>query len=141
MKIILLLSITAAILALSLPGCGPAGKEVPLQVAYDDFVQQKNLTRNISATIRDTVTISLPSNPSTGFRWELAGISDPAILEQDGDSEYILPESSAVGATGKEIWTFKGLKRGTSSLSLAYSQPWEGGTKKEWTITIEVKIR
>ena len=141
MKIKLMLSVTVVILALSLFGCGPAGKEVPLQVTYDDFVQQKNLTRNVSATTRDIVTVTLPSNPSTGFRWGLAGISNQAILKQDGDSEYVLPESTAVGATGQEIWTFKTLSRGISTIVLVYSQPWEGGTKKEWIISIEVKVR
>ena len=141
MKIKLMLSVAIVILALVLPGCKPAGKDVPLQVTYDEFTQQKSLARNIVATARDTLKITLPSNPGTGFRWELAGISDPAVLTQDGDSEYVLPESAAVGATGREIWTFEPLKRGTSNISLAYSQPWEGGTKKEWSITIEVKIK
>ena len=141
MKIKLILSIMVVILVLSLAACGPAGREVPLQLTYDDFVSQKKLTRNIEVNTRDTVKITLPSNPSTGFSWELAGISDPAVLKQDGESEYVLPESSALGATGQEIWTFRVQKRGTSSISLAYSQPWAGGTKGEWTIKIEVKVK
>jgi inhibitor of cysteine peptidase len=141
MKIKLMLSVMVSILALSFLACGPAGKEVPLQVTYDDFVQQKYLTRNIGANIGDEVKITLPSNPSTGFRWALDSVSDATILKQEGDSEYILPESSAVGAGGQEIWTFKALKRGTSRISLAYSQSWEGGTKGEWTIIIDVSVK
>jgi inhibitor of cysteine peptidase len=141
MKIKLILSVTVVILALSLLACGPAGKEVPLQVTYDDFVPQKYLTRNIVVNTRDVVKITLPSTPSTGFRWALTGISDPTVLKQDGDSEYVLPESTAIGAGGQEIWTFSVLKRGTSFISMAYSQSWQGGTKGEWTIKIEVQVK
>ena len=136
-----MLSVVVVILALSLLACEPAGKEVPLQLTYDDFVPQKYLTRNIGANIGDVVKITLPSNPSTGFKWELAGISDLTVLKQDGDSEYVLPESSAPGAGGQEIWTFKVLKRGTSNISLAYSRPWEGGTKGEWTINVSISVK
>jgi inhibitor of cysteine peptidase len=141
MKKKLLLSITGAILTLWLISCAPAGKEVSLQATYDDFVQQKNLTRNMIANTRDVVKITLPSNPSTGFKWEIVGISDIAILSQEGQSQYVLPEPPATGAGGQEIWIFKVLKRGTSSVSMAYSQPWEGGTKSEWTLGVEIKVR
>jgi predicted secreted protein len=142
MKTKLLFFVVAAILALVIIGCNPAGKEVALQVTYDEFMQQKSQARNTTMTSRDASKITLPSNASTGFRWELTGISDKAVIAQDGVSEYVLPENSTVvGAYGKEIWTFKPLQRGTSIISLAYSQPWAGGTKKEWTITIEVKVR
>ena len=142
MKIKLVFSVMAAILVLSLLACGPAGKEMPLQATYNDFMQQKSQARNITMTSRDVVKITLPSNASTGFRWELTGISDMAVLTQDGVSEYVLPESSTVvGDYGQEIWTFKPLQRGTSIISLVYSQAWAGGTKAEWTIKIEVKVR
>ncbi len=100
MKIKLMLSVTVAILALSLVACVPAVKEVPLQVTYNDFVQQKYLTRNVDANTGDTVKITLFSNPSTGFSWQLAGISDPTVVTQEGKSVYTAPTGTAVGAGG-----------------------------------------
>jgi inhibitor of cysteine peptidase len=142
MKIKLILLLTIAILSLSLLACVPDGKEMPLEFTYDNFVKQKNISQNITgAQVGDLVKITLPSNPGTGFKWVLAGISDVAILSQEGQSQYVLPDNPAPGAGGQEIWTFKVLKRGTGNVSMAYSQPWDGGTKGEWTLGVEIKVR
>jgi predicted secreted protein len=141
MKTKLILAVTVAILALSLLACGTAVTEVPLQATYDDFVPQKYLTRNVNANIGDTIKVTLFSNPSTGFSWQLAGISDLKIITQEGKSIYIAPTGTAIGAGGQEYWTFKALKKGAGRISLAYSRPWEGGTKGEWTLDINVSIK
>jgi predicted secreted protein len=46
-----------------------------------------------------------------------------------------------VGVGGKEFWTFQALKKGRSTLSMEYSQPWAGGTKgaKKFELTIVVE--
>jgi inhibitor of cysteine peptidase len=141
MKIKLILIAITCILALSPLACGQAGKEVAIQYTYDDFTQVKNQSRSIDAHIGDVIKITLPSNATSGFRWALANISDNTVLSQEGDSEYVLPESTALGAGGQEIWSFKALKRGTTTVSLAYSQAWEGGTKGAWTFTASVTVR
>ena len=66
MKIKLVLSIMAAVLVFPLSGCTAAGKEVPVQATYDEFTQQKNLTRSVTSTRRDTLTVTLPSIPANG---------------------------------------------------------------------------
>jgi inhibitor of cysteine peptidase len=82
----------------------------------------------------------LDSNATTGYSWELKGISNPAILEKT-DNKYVTPTSGLVGAGGKEVWTFKALKAGTTALSMEYSRPWEGGRKgaNSFNVTIVVK--
>jgi inhibitor of cysteine peptidase len=141
MKLKLMLPVLMAVLALSLAACSLPVKEVPLQATYDDFTQNKNLTREIAVRVGNVVKVTVASNPTTGFRWELAGISTPAVVAQNGESEYVPPDSAASGAGGQEIWTFKALKRGTSLISLAYSRPWEGGAKAEWTLDISVSVK
>ncbi len=142
MKVKLILAVLIGILALSLPACTPAVKEVTVQVSYDDFAQHKNLTRDISGVkVGDVVKVTMASNPSTGFKWGLAGISDPTVLAQDGEPEYVPPDSTAPGAGGQEVWTFKALKKGTTNISLEYSRPWEGGEKAEWTLDIIVSVK
>jgi predicted secreted protein len=141
MKIKLMLMALMVILALALPACTPAAGEVPLQATYDDFARNKNLTREIIIGPGDVVKLTVASNPTTGFKWGLASNSSPAVVAQSGDSEYVPPESAAIGAGGQEIWTFKALKRGTSRISMEYSRPWEGDTKAEWTLTINVSVK
>jgi inhibitor of cysteine peptidase len=142
MKIKALFSILIAILALSLPGCVQRDRVLEKQLTYDDFTKNKNqATSTQIVNVGNTIKITLPSNPSTGFRWELADVSDNTVLKWDGESQYILPENNgAVGASGQEIWTFQAMKRGTSTISLAYSRPWEGGTKNEWTLNMPVHV-
>jgi len=86
------------------------------------------------------LTVTLESNQTTGYSWELKEISDPSVLQKT-DSKYETPTSGLVGAGGKEVWTFKALKAGTTTLSMEYSQPWEAGQKgaKSFTITVVVK--
>jgi inhibitor of cysteine peptidase len=137
-----LMVLIIAILALSLPACGTMAKEVAVQISENDFVANQNQTRDAgSIKTGDAITVTVASNPTTGFKWELAGISEPAVIAQDGEPEYVPPESSALGAGGQEVWTFKALKKGSSLISLVYSRPWEGGEKAERTLKISVTVK
>ena len=129
------------IVALSLLACAAPANEVSLEIPCDDFMKDKNLTWNVSGvSVGDSIKTTLCSNPTTGFKWELAGISDQTVLKQDGEAEFMPPAEAIPGAGGKEIWTFKALKQGTSQISLEYSRPWEGGEKAEWTFDINVTV-
>jgi len=50
-------------------------------------------------------------------------------------------KSPAPGTPGKEVWTFKTLKKGTTEVSMEYSRPWEGGEKAEWTFDLVVTVK
>jgi len=78
------------------------------------------------------VVVTLGSNPTTGIEWpDMAQIGNKEILQQTG----------VVGASGKDVWTFKALKKGMTTISMDYSRPWETIEKAEWvfkaTITVE----
>ena len=126
---------------------GPPTKkteEASIEVACDDFYQQKHITRELEVAVGDTFKVILCSNPTTGFLWsESAQIGDPTVVEQT-EHEFITPESETpppVGTPGQEIWTFKALKEGTSTISLEYSRPWEGGEKGEWLFDMTVVVK
>jgi inhibitor of cysteine peptidase len=142
MRIKLILIGMVLIIALSITACAPAHREVTVQLSAADFASSKNQSRSISGVqIGDVIKIFLPSNATTGFRWEFSVLSSAGMLAQDGDAEYVLPESSALGASGEEIWGFKALKRGSGNIILEYSQSWEGGTKRAWTFTGTVIVK
>jgi inhibitor of cysteine peptidase len=88
----------------------------------------------------------LCSNPSTGFGWpESAQISDLTIVQQT-DHKYVAPQTEgsatpATGTPGQEVWTFKALKKGTSTIYVEYSRPWEGGEKGEWTFRLTLVVK
>ena len=80
----------------------------------------------IKASVGEVVSITLVSNATTGYAWQIRGSVDGGILKLV-DSEYIPDEANPmiVGAGGKEIWTFKALKKGKAKLCFEYVRPWE----------------
>jgi inhibitor of cysteine peptidase len=141
MKTKLIFAGLIAIMALALPACTTTPKEVAVQVSYDDFMQSTHLVREIKAGVGDTIKVTVASNPTTGYTWALAGFSDPEVLVQEGEPDYIPPESNLIGAGGQSVWTFKAVKKGASRISLEYSQPWAGGDKAAWTLGISVSVK
>lgn len=123
--------------------CSPgAPNRVSVDASYDDFMKNQHISKEAEVAVDGSLTVTLCSNPTTGFQWSgSAQISDPATLQQT-NHEFVPPEASGVaGAAGKEIWTFKALKKGESSISMEYSRPWEGGEKGEWTFNLTVVVK
>ena len=106
----------------------------------DEFQENQHITKEVEVAVDGSVIVTLYSNKTTGFGWELAGISDESILEYVSD-EFVAPEANGLmGAGGEEVWTFKALKKGTTEVSMEYSQSWEGGEKATWTFVMTVDV-
>lgn len=91
-----------------MPPCEPTGPSETIEVAVgEEFV------------------ISLDSNPTTGYSWEMTS-QLPAWLELIG-SEYIPTptEPQKVGSGGIEEWTFRANAAGTATVTFEYRRPWE----------------
>ena len=114
------------------------------EISCDDFTTNNHIAKQVDVNDGDTFTVILCSNPSTGFQWvEEAQISDPATVKQTGHN-FISPESDPPpppGTPGQEIWTFEALEKGTATISMEYSRPWEGGEKGEWTFELTVSVK
>ena len=96
--------------------------------------------KSINMNAGDNIVVSLPSNAATGFSWQLIQISDPAILQNTGNS-YTVASAPLPGAPGNESWMFKALKSGTTSILMQYSQPWTGGIKGAQSIAVTVIVQ
>jgi inhibitor of cysteine peptidase len=120
------------VLSLLLTACG--SKATTLTEA-DDGTQ-------IELSPGQTLTITLPSNPTTGYSWQVAQI-DTNLLEQQGQPEYQQSPGSKdmVGAGGAETLRFKALGTGQTDLQLAYQRPWETGIPPIRTFSITVIVR
>jgi inhibitor of cysteine peptidase len=128
------------ILSLWLAACAPT-TGTAVNVSCDDLENQQFISKQMTVTAGNTFTVTLCSNATTGFQWsESAQISDQTVVQQTGH-EFISPESTGiVGAPGNEVWTFKALKKGTSTVTMEYSRPWEGGEKGVWTFDLIVTV-
>ena len=113
-----------------------------VEVPCDRFYEMQHISKEIEVPVGNSFTVTLCSNPSTGFKWGEAMIGDQTVLEQV-DHEYVALEGKSPpppGTPGQEVWTFKALKEGQSAVSVEYGQPWEGGMKSEWTFALTVLV-
>jgi len=97
--------------------------------------------KEVKITLNDSLVVTLDSNASTGFQWsQQAEISNQTVLAQT-DHKYVPPEGSAFGAPGKDVWTFKALNEGTSTIFMECKRPWEpsGQPAQVFDLTVVVK--
>ena len=96
----------------------------------------------MTVTLGQDFTISLQSNPSTGYQWQLAEPLDPKVLKKV-KSVYQPSQggTSAVGAGGAEIWTFKAVGKGKDDVTMRYVRPGDKGAKpsEERVFSVTVK--
>jgi len=141
MKTKLILVCTLVVLSLSLIGYGCATEPAALEVSCNDFADNNNISQEIQVSVGDSFTVTLCSNPTTGFEWGEAEISDQTIVKQTAN-EFTSPEdTNLVGAPGSEEWTFQALKKGNATIAISYDRPWEGGEKGTWTYTLDVTVK
>ena len=69
--------------------------------------------------------VRLPSNPSTGYDWEIVRMPD--FLVQVGERKFTSDAkgSGMVGVGGVTIWRFQVIGSGNGILGFAYRRPWE----------------
>jgi len=89
--------------------------------AQKDFAHEFKAVR---VPVDRIITISLESNPATGFSWQLVKISDKMILEFV-KKEYIVSKEKLPGSPGVEKWSFKTLKKGHVLILFEYNRLWE----------------
>lgn len=112
---------------------------VTVSIVY--FMEHLYVSKEVELVAGDSFTVTLGSNRTTGFQWsESAQIDDQSVLEQLAH-RFVPPEEDTPGAAGKEVWTFRALKEGSTEVSMEYSQPWEDGKKAEWTFRLVVVVK
>ena len=135
MKSKLVLVCIMAVISLGLFACSPE----PVPPASVECAYAWNQETEVA--VGGTLTVSLESNPTTGFEWALVGITDETVLEEESHG-FVAPEAGAPPRTGgEEVWTFKALKEGKSTISMEYQRPWEESVEpdKVFALTVVVK--
>lgn len=140
------LVMAAIVLVVLAAGCSTVGASPKandsIEIAGDEFAAANHITRTIDLAPGDAVTVSLASNPSTGFSWtEAALIADPTVLEQVEATWTEAENKGMMGAGGSQVWTLKALRQGTTTVRMEYSRPWEGGEKAVWTFELTVTVK
>lgn len=84
------------------------------------------------------LVISLESNPTTGYRWELDGPT-PDMLTQLGEPDFTA-QSQAMGAGGTEVWRFRATSPGAGALRLKYWRSFEPTVPPVETFEVGVTV-
>jgi len=119
-------------------------RTAPISVSCDEFLANHTISKDIQLLAGESVTVALCSNPTTGFQWGEAQIADSNIVTQT-DRKFVDPSQAGgqplLGAAGQDVWTFKAVKKGSTTISVSYGRPWEGGEKGEWTFNLTITVK
>ena len=103
-------------------------------------LSERDSGSTVSVKMGQTLAISLPANPSTGYSWNLTTSPSTTTISKVSNTYQAAP-TAVVGSGGLELWQFLALKTGTTSLTLKYAHSWEISTttEKEFTLTVIVQ--
>ena len=109
-------------------------------IPIGEFPNQPHIDVVMSTVVGGELTVTLGSNPTTGFQWlEDAEISDESIIKQVSH-KFVGPGiDKPPGTPGEEVWTFKALKKGTVTILLKYSR--SRNDAGLWAVSITATIR
>lgn len=103
------------------------------------LLTEADVGRSIELHSGDKLQVSLPSSPTTGFRWEV-NMEDNAILKQGGDPEFE-PSGNAIGGGGREVFFFEAANPGQMRLKLIYRRPFEKDIFNDQTFEVAVTVK
>ncbi|MCX5715841.1 MAG: protease inhibitor I42 family protein [Candidatus Omnitrophica bacterium] len=85
--------------------------------------------------------ITLESNRTTGYEWQIASPLDKKIVKFIDSMYSVKHKNSLVGAGGDEKWIFRAIGKGKTTISLKYIRAWEKDTPPaqtaDYTVIVE----
>jgi inhibitor of cysteine peptidase len=91
--------------------------------------------KSVKIKVRETFTIELESNPTTGYQWqENFDETKVKLLEKK-----INLTSKLIGAATSEVFTFQPLTEGVSKIKLDYKRSWENEKLESLEIEVEAE--
>ncbi|HEX5809668.1 MAG TPA: protease inhibitor I42 family protein [Anaerolineales bacterium] len=95
-----------------------------------------DFTQLITVKAGETFDLVVPSNPSTGYRWDLIPELDETRIEFVAQ-DYIAEEPVIPGSGGVDVWTFRALTPGDTTVVLGYYPPGDQ-TDPEEAVTFSI---
>ena len=119
------------VIALMGTGCARSALTINADKSYDG--------RTLNLRVGDGVKLSLPENPTTGYRWEFLAKAEPVcVIVSDA---YVSGAEGGIGSGGSHIWVFRAVDRGTGDVSLVYRRPWEKDVAPAQTFRMTVVVK
>ena len=83
----------------------------------------------------------IESNPTTGYHWEIVGELDKNVVEFVSKDYKSTSDPNLAGGGGVDIWVFKAVGAGETTVTLGYSPPSNTPVDPEQTKTFTVKVK
>lgn len=96
---------------------------------------------DIEVFLNNEFTISLNSNPSTGYSWQWINNATTEVGKVVGEEFVASNNSNLVGSAGVQKFKFKALKRGRQIFIFHYIRPWEKGAQPADKSAFEVEVK
>ena len=101
-------------------------------------VTEANNNTTVTVPLGGLLVVQLPSNPSTGYQWEVTAI-DNTTLTQDGQVQYVPSQPITVGSGGTSVFTFAALSTGNTAIQLQYIPPGGGVASQTFSLTVGIR--
>jgi len=95
-------------------------------------------TQLIIVTPGETFDLVVPSNPSTGYHWDIIPELDENIV-QFVEQNYIAEQPVLPGSGGVDVWTFRAVNAGDTTVVLGYYPP-GNDTDPEEHVTFSIHV-
>jgi len=98
--------------------------------------------RQIELTNGQTFNVTLETNPSTGYSWEVVELNN-SIIKKIGEavSEPNNTEKNMVGAPVMHTFQFEVINTGQTTLKIVYRRSWEKDVAPVNTFSVELFVR
>jgi predicted secreted protein len=106
------------------------------RIVNSTMENKKHDVENIVVEKGQEFTISLESNPTTGYQW--IPMFNTSIINLISHS-FQPSTTKLMGSPGTDIFNFKGINYGTESLKMVYKRSWEKMFAKEKVFVINVR--
>jgi inhibitor of cysteine peptidase len=114
-----------------LSACGKANTTSETSITIAEHEKQINVKAG------GEFKIIIEANPTTGYHWEIVGALDESMM-QFVSRDYRASEPALIGSGGNDVWVFKALAAGTSTITLGYYPPSNDPVEPEQTIEITI---
>ena len=126
-----------------LTGCGtssftPTPTLPPTAETPNTLPEPTDHTQLITVKVGETFDLVVPSNSSTGYRWKIVPELDANILEFVAQ-DYISQQPVMPGSGGVDVWTFRAVNPGDTTIVLGYYPP-SNATDPDETVTFSIHV-
>lgn len=140
MKRRFLLWISAILLTACInPSSTPTATFPPSPVETENVsLEPTDPTQLITVKAGETFDLVVPSNPSTGYHWDIIPELDANLVEF-AEQNYFADQPVVPGSGGMEVWTFRAINPGDTTIVLGYYPPNDDADAEE-TVTFSIRV-